>query len=43
MIPDASRPLVDVTGYEELNQAMLEEPWFRFSSEPDFNFASWFV
>ena len=25
-IPDAGRPLGDVTGYEELNQAMLEKP-----------------
>ena len=42
-IPDAGRPLGDVTGYEELNQAMLEEPWSPFSSERDFNLASWFV
>ena len=32
----------DNTGYEELNQAMLEEPWSPFSSERDFNWASWF-
>ena len=42
-IPDAGRPLGDVTGYEELNQAMLDQPWFPFSSERDFNLASWFV
>ena len=42
-IPDAGRPLGNVTGYEELNQAMLEELWFPFSSECDFNLASWFV
>ena len=43
MIPDAGRPLGDVTGYEELNQALLEEPWSPFPSERDFNLASWFV
>ena len=43
MIPDAGRPLPDVTGPEELNQAMLEERWSPFSSERDFNLASWFV
>ena len=42
-IPDASRPLGDVTGYEEHNQAMLEEPWSPFSSKRDFNLASWFM
>ena len=42
-IPDAGRPLGDLTSYEELNQAMLEEPWSPFSSERDFNLASWFV
>ena len=42
-ILDASRPLGDVTGYEELTQAMLEGPWSPFSSERDFNLASWFV
>ena len=42
-IPDAGRPLGDVTGYEELNQGMLEEPWSPFSSEHNFNLASWFV
>ena len=43
MIPDPGRPLGDVTGYEKLNQAMHEEPWSPFSSEWDFNLASWFV
>jgi len=42
-IPGAGRPLGDVTGYEELNQAILDEPWVPFSSERDFNLASWFV
>ena len=42
-IPDTGRPLGDVTGYGELNQAMLEEPWSPLSSEHDFNLASWFV
>ena len=39
-IPDAGSPLGDVTGYEKLNQAMLEEPRSPFSSERDFNLAS---
>ena len=39
-IPYAGRPLADVTGYEELNKAMLEAPWSPFSSERDFNLAS---
>ena len=42
-IPDAGRPLGDVTGYKELNQAMLDELWSPFSSERNFNLASWFV
>ena len=42
-IPDASRPLGDVTGYEELNQAMLDQPSSAFSSQLDFHLASWFV
>ena len=42
-IPDAGRPIGDVTGYEEHNQAMLEEPWSPLSSERDLNLASWFV
>ena len=43
IIPDAGRPLGDVTGYEELDQTMIEEPWSPFSSERDFNLASWFM
>ena len=31
-IPVAGKPPGDVTGYEELSQAMLEEPWSPFSS-----------
>ena len=42
-ILDAGRTLGDVTAYEELNQAMLEEPWSQFSSKGDFNLACWFV
>jgi hypothetical protein len=42
-IPDAGKPIGDVTGYEELNQAMLDDPWAPFCSERDFNLASWFV
>ena len=39
-IPDAGRPLGDVTGYEEPDQAMFDQPWSPFSSERDFNLAS---
>jgi len=42
-IPGASRPLGEVAGYTELNKAMTDDPWSPFSSEDDFNFASWFV
>src|SRR5437588_2090951 len=42
-ISGAGNPLGDVTGYEQLNQAMLNEPWTLFSSKRDFNLASWFV
>ena len=42
-IPDAGRPLGDVIGYEELNQAMLDKLQSPFSSVRDFNLASWFV
>ena len=42
-IPDAGRPLGNVTGYEEHDQAMLDQPWSAFSFERDFNLASWFV
>jgi len=42
-IPGASRPLGEVAGYTELNKAMTDDPWSPFSSEADFNLASWFV
>jgi len=42
-IPGASRPLGEVAGYTELNKAMTDDPWSPFSSEDDFNLASWFV
>jgi len=42
-IPGAGRPLGEVTGYTELNKAITENPWSTFSSEDDFNLASWFV
>jgi len=42
-IPCASRPHGEVAGYTELTKAMSDDPWSPFSSENDFNFASWFV
>jgi len=42
-IPGAGRPLSEVAGYKELNKAMTDDPWSPFSSEKDFNLASWFV
>jgi len=42
-IPDASRPLGEVAGYTELNNARTDDPWSPFSSENNFNFATWFV
>jgi len=42
-IPGAGRPLGEVAGYTELNKAMTDDPWSSFSSEDDFNLASWFV
>jgi len=42
-IPGASRPLGEVAGYTELNYAMTDDPWSPFSSENNFNLASWFV
>ena len=30
-------------GYTELNKAMTDDPWSPFSSENDFNLASWFI
>jgi len=43
IIPDAGRALSDVAGYTELNKAMADDPWSPFSSEADFNLASWLV
>jgi len=42
-IPGAGRPLCKVAGYIELNKTMTDDPWSPFSSEDDFNLASWFV
>jgi len=42
-IPGAGRPLSEVAGYTELNNAMTDDPWSPFSSENDFNLASWLV
>jgi len=42
-IPGAGRPLDEVAGYTELNKAMTDDSWSPFSSENDFNLASWFV
>jgi len=42
-IPGAGRPLGEVARYTELNKAMTNDPWSLFSSEDDFNWASWFV
>jgi len=42
-IPGAGRPLGKVAGYTELNKAMTDDRWSPFSSENDFNLASWFV
>jgi len=42
-IPGASGPLGEVAGYTELNKAMTDDPWSPFSSENNFNLASWFV
>jgi len=39
----AGRPRGEVAGYTELHKAMTDDPWRRFSSEKDFNLASWFV
>ena len=41
--PGASRPLGEVAGYTKLNKAMTDDSWSPFSSENDFNLASWFV
>jgi len=42
-IPGAGRPHGEVASYTELNKAMTDDPWSPFSSEDDFNLASWFV
>jgi len=42
-IPATGRPLGEVAGYTELNKAMTDNSWSPFSSENDFNLASWFV
>ena len=42
-IPGAGRPFGDVNNYTELNRATTNDPWSPFSSEADFNLASWFV
>jgi len=42
-IPRAGRPLGEVASYTELNKAMTDDPWRPFSSENNFNLASWFV
>ena len=35
--------LGDLAGYTELHQAMIDDPWNPFSSEGNFNLASWLV
>ena len=42
-ISGAGRPLSNVVGYTDLNKAMTDDPWSPFSSEDDFNLASWLV
>jgi len=42
-IPGAGRPLDDVDDYRELTQIMADGSWNTFSSEADFNLASWFI
>ena len=42
-IPGTGRAIGDVSGYAELNKAMKDDLWSPFSSEDDFNLASWFV
>jgi len=42
-IPGPGRPLGEFSGYTELNKAMTNDSWSPFSSEDDFNLASWFV
>jgi len=40
-ISGAGRELSDVAGYTVWNRAMTDDPWNPFSSEDDFNLASW--
>jgi len=42
-VPGAGRLLGKVAGYTELNKAVSEDPWSPFTSENNFNLASWFV
>ena len=42
-IPGAGRALGNVAGYTELNASMKDDPWNPFSSEANFNLASWLV
>ena len=42
-IPGAGRALGDVAGYRELNESIKNDLWNPFSSEANFNLASWLV
>ena len=42
-IAGAGRALGDVDGYTELDEAMIDDPWNPFSSEANFDLASWLV
>jgi len=42
-ISGGGRALSDVADYTKLNRAMTDDPWNPFSSEDDFNLASWLV
>jgi len=42
-IPRAGRPLGQTAGHTMLNKAMTDNPLSPFSSEENFNLASWFV
>ena len=42
-IPGSGRPRSEVAGYRVLNKAMTDDAWSPFSSENDFNLASWYV
>jgi len=42
-ISGAGRVLSDVADHTKLNRAMTDDPWNPFSSEDDFNLASWLV